>query len=181
MSSTGASYAHLYVQQKKAQKDRTKRMEEDGVSNDVDEGKSNVVGLKSWFRVSYRFMFYDLFFVSVEGHVIHHIGGASVDGHRLTPLLHQRHQSQYHNHHRILLADSPSNSSDYCGSKGKTSLMSVEEALALKDSSGETALHNAAIVGNTVVATALVDRNSNLLHIVNDYGDLSVVIAAANL
>ncbi|KAG6415102.1 hypothetical protein SASPL_122504 [Salvia splendens] len=29
-------------------------------------------------------------------------------------------------HHRILLADSPSNSSDYCGSKGKTSLMSVE-------------------------------------------------------
>ncbi|KAG6386711.1 hypothetical protein SASPL_151883 [Salvia splendens] len=45
MSSTGASYAHLYVQQKKAQKERTKRMEEErannGVSNNVDEGKSN--------------------------------------------------------------------------------------------------------------------------------------------
>ncbi|KAG6384909.1 hypothetical protein SASPL_153731 [Salvia splendens] len=45
MSSTGASYTHLYVQQKKAQKERTKRMEEErgknGVSNNVDEGKSD--------------------------------------------------------------------------------------------------------------------------------------------
>ncbi|KAL1568014.1 hypothetical protein AAHA92_03425 [Salvia divinorum] len=45
MSSTGASYGHLYVQQKKAQKERAKRMEEErtknGVSSNVDEEKSN--------------------------------------------------------------------------------------------------------------------------------------------
>ncbi|KAL1558128.1 MLO-like protein 3 [Salvia divinorum] len=36
-------------------------------------------------------------------------------------------KSQFQPHHqRILLADSPSNPSDHCGSKGKTSLMSVE-------------------------------------------------------
>ncbi|KAG6411176.1 hypothetical protein SASPL_129254 [Salvia splendens] len=54
------------------------------------------------------------------------------------------------------------------------------EALALMDSKGETALHKAAKVGNTAAATALVDRNPNLLHVMNNYNELPVVIAAGN-
>ncbi|KAH6761657.1 hypothetical protein C2S52_019090 [Perilla frutescens var. hirtella] len=51
--------------------------------------------------------------------------------------------------------------------------------LALKDSSGRTALHNAAIVGNTEAAIALVRKNPGLLHISsNDQNRLAVQMAA---
>ncbi|KAG6411175.1 hypothetical protein SASPL_129253 [Salvia splendens] len=53
------------------------------------------------------------------------------------------------------------------------------EALAFKASDGHTALHNAAMVGNTVAATALVGKNPNLLYIKNKYNHLPVFIAAA--
>ena len=54
------------------------------------------------------------------------------------------------------------------------------EALAFKNSRGDTALHNIAIVGNTVAAIALVGKNPNLLHIMNNDNDLPVVVAAVN-
>ncbi|XP_042001676.1 protein ACCELERATED CELL DEATH 6-like [Salvia splendens] len=54
------------------------------------------------------------------------------------------------------------------------------EALAFKASYGETALHIAAMVGNSVAASALVGKNPNLLYIMNDDNDLPVYRAAAN-
>ncbi|KAH6761659.1 hypothetical protein C2S52_019092 [Perilla frutescens var. hirtella] len=53
--------------------------------------------------------------------------------------------------------------------------------LALKDSGGNTALHNAAIVGNTEAAIALVRKNPGLLHISRNFKNrLAVIDAAGN-
>ncbi|XP_057768184.1 ankyrin repeat-containing protein At5g02620-like isoform X2 [Salvia miltiorrhiza] len=54
------------------------------------------------------------------------------------------------------------------------------EALALKDSVGETALHNAATVGNTEAARALVKKNPDLLHMLSNSNRLPVLEAAIN-
>lgn len=54
------------------------------------------------------------------------------------------------------------------------------DALALEDSSGYTALHNAAIVGNTEAATALVEKNRDLLRILSNKDRLAVQVAAIN-
>ncbi|KAH6757813.1 hypothetical protein C2S52_023278 [Perilla frutescens var. hirtella] len=51
-------------------------------------------------------------------------------------------------------------------------------ALALKDSYGDTALHNAGIVGNTEAAVVLVDQNPELLYILNKENQLPVLKAA---
>ncbi|XP_057770656.1 protein ACCELERATED CELL DEATH 6-like [Salvia miltiorrhiza] len=54
------------------------------------------------------------------------------------------------------------------------------EALAHKDSNGETALHNAAIVGNTEAACVLVKKNPDLLHMSSNNNRLPVLEAAVN-
>ncbi|KAH6761629.1 hypothetical protein C2S52_019062 [Perilla frutescens var. hirtella] len=53
-------------------------------------------------------------------------------------------------------------------------------ALALKDSYGETALHNAAMIGNTEAARVLVDKNTELLYIINKDSELPILRAALN-
>ncbi|KAH6761660.1 hypothetical protein C2S52_019093 [Perilla frutescens var. hirtella] len=50
-------------------------------------------------------------------------------------------------------------------------------ALALKNCSGKTALHNAAIVGNTEAAKMLVDKNPGLLDISCNFNRLAVIEA----
>lgn len=52
------------------------------------------------------------------------------------------------------------------------------EALALKQSDGNTALHCAAMVGNTETAKALVDKNPELVYILNKQNRSAVVEAA---
>ncbi|KAL0333699.1 UNVERIFIED_CONTAM: hypothetical protein Sangu_1526100 [Sesamum angustifolium] len=51
------------------------------------------------------------------------------------------------------------------------------EALALRDSFGDTALHVAALVGNIQAARLFVDRNIDLPTIGNAYGNLPVHLA----
>lgn len=46
--------------------------------------------------------------------------------------------------------------------------VAASKELGHRDSNGDTALHNAAVVGNTEAATALVDKNPNLLYILNN-------------
>ncbi|KAH6761654.1 hypothetical protein C2S52_019087 [Perilla frutescens var. hirtella] len=57
-------------------------------------------------------------------------------------------------------------------------LTPAETLPALKDSGGRTALHNAAIVGNTEAAIALVHKNPGLLHISTNQNRLAVNLAA---
>ncbi|KAG8367152.1 hypothetical protein BUALT_Bualt16G0042900 [Buddleja alternifolia] len=53
-----------------------------------------------------------------------------------------------------------------------------DDTLTLKNGDGETALHSAAMVGNTEAAVMLVNRNSNLLYITNNRYRLPVQLAA---
>lgn len=52
------------------------------------------------------------------------------------------------------------------------------DALAIKDNYGETALHNAAMFGNTEAAKALVNKNTGLLYILNDDNEPPILKAA---
>ncbi|KAH6761662.1 hypothetical protein C2S52_019095 [Perilla frutescens var. hirtella] len=52
------------------------------------------------------------------------------------------------------------------------------ELLEVKDCNGQTALHNAAFVGNTEAAIALVHKNPGLLHISTNQNRLAVNLAA---
>lgn len=54
------------------------------------------------------------------------------------------------------------------------------EALAIKDSAGDTALHKAAIVGNTSAAVAIVAKNPDLLYILSKNNRLPIQKAVAN-
>lgn len=56
--------------------------------------------------------------------------------------------------------------------------LSTYDAVAAKDCNGETALHNAAEVGNTEAAMALVDKNASLMYILNSCNRLPVHEAA---
>ncbi|KAI3447210.1 hypothetical protein Pfo_003875 [Paulownia fortunei] len=53
-----------------------------------------------------------------------------------------------------------------------------DDALDLKNGDGDTALHNAAMVGNTEAAITLVNRNRDLLYIMNNSNRLPVQLAA---
>lgn len=54
------------------------------------------------------------------------------------------------------------------------------DALALVDSFGDTALHNAAVVGNTEEAMVMVNKNPDLVYILNNDNQLAVKKAAIN-